>query len=276
MRNTVSAGDTKQIIRGNPVRSLAKAVLLLEALVDGTDSTPRELAERLGEPRTTVYRLLTGLEALDLVERGERPGTWRLGLRLVRLGSAATERLDERRAALPWMERIHEATGETVFLCLRRGDQAVCVERIDGLRVQSIALRLGGSLPLHAGAGPRTLLAWEPREEWAAFYERQRPLERFTEETATTWAELTDALEQIVADGYAVSDEDVTPGIGSLGAPVFDYTGRIRAALSIGGMRQLLLADMRVEALSLLLEGAREISAALGHETAASAALAAG
>src|SRR2546425_10951006 len=76
--------QAKKIIRDNPVRSLAKAVLLLEALADEREATPRRLSELLHEPRTTVYRLLTGLQALDMVEaggpaggcraRGSRPG----------------------------------------------------------------------------------------------------------------------------------------------------------------------------------------------------------
>ena len=108
---------SKAIIRGNPVRSLAKAVLLLDTLADEREATPRRLSELLHEPRTTVYRLLTGLQALDMVEAGSRAGTYRLGWRLLRLGSAVIERLDERQAALPVMERIHERTGETIFLC---------------------------------------------------------------------------------------------------------------------------------------------------------------
>jgi DNA-binding IclR family transcriptional regulator len=259
------ARSNKTIIRENPVRSLAKAVLLLEALADEREATPRRLSELLHEPRTTVYRLLTGLQALDMVEAGSRAGTYRLGWRLLRLGSAVIERLDERQSALPVMERIHERTGETVFLCVRRGDDAVCIERLDGLRVQSLALRLGGSLPLHLGAGPRVLLAWEPREEWEAYLERREPLEAMTEKTPVTREALFEELERSLAEGYAVSDEDVTPGIASLGAPVFDYTGRIRAAVSIGGLRPLLLEEMRGEAVELLVTGAREISAALGH-----------
>jgi DNA-binding IclR family transcriptional regulator len=259
------SGSTKAIIRENPVRSLAKAVLLLEALADEREATPRRLSEVLNEPRTTVYRLLTGLQALDMVEAGSRAGTYRLGWRLLRLGSAVIERLDERQAALPVMERIHERTGETVFLCVRRGDDAVCIERLDGLRVQSIALRLGGSLPLHLGAGPRALLAWEPREEWDAYVERQTPLATMTEQSPVTREQLFAELERSVADGYAVSDEDVTSGIASLGAPIFDYTGRVRAAVSIGGMRNFLLDEIRDEAVPLLVNGAREISGALGY-----------
>src|SRR2546426_5505841 len=67
--------SNKAIIRENPVRSLAKAVLLLEALADEREATPRRLSELLHEPRTTVYRLLTGLQALDMVEAGARTGT---------------------------------------------------------------------------------------------------------------------------------------------------------------------------------------------------------
>src|SRR3989442_2334228 len=66
------SGSNKAIIRENPVRSLAKAVVLLEALADEREATPRRLSELLHEPRTTVYRLLTGLQALDMVEAGAR------------------------------------------------------------------------------------------------------------------------------------------------------------------------------------------------------------
>jgi DNA-binding IclR family transcriptional regulator len=257
--------SNKAIIRDNPVRSLAKAVLLLEALAEEGEATPRRLSEALNEPRTTVYRLLTGLQALDMVESGTRAGTYRLGWRLLRLGSAVIARLDERQAALPVMERIHQRTGETVFLCVRRGDDAVCIERLDGLRVQSLVLRLGGSLPLHLGAGPRVLLAWEPREEWEAYVDRV-PLEPLTERTPSTREALFEELERSIEQGYALSDEDVTPGIASLGAPVFDYSGHVRAAISVGGMRRFVLEDIREEAVELLTTGARDISAALGYE----------
>jgi len=260
--------SNKAIIRDNPVRSLAKAVLLLETLADEREATPRQLSERVHEPRTTVYRLLTGLQALDMVEAGSRPGTYRLGWRLLRLGSAVIARLDERQAALPVMERIHERTGETVFLCVQRGDDAVCIERLDGLRVQSLMLRLGGSLPLHVGAGPRALLAWGPRAEWEAYVARVQ-LEAITDKTPVTREALFAELERSVEQGYAVSDEDVTPGIASLGAPIFDYTGCVRAAISVGGMRQFVLEEIRDEAVELITTGAREISIALGYDNGA-------
>jgi DNA-binding IclR family transcriptional regulator len=256
--------ERKEQVRENPIRALAKAVHLLEQLAEAREATPRRLAELLDEPRSTTYRLLRSLEALDLVEPGSQPGSYRLGWKLMRLGAAVVERLDERQAALPVMERIHERVGETVFLLVRRGDDAVCIERLEGLRVQSLALRLGGSLPLHVGAGPRALLAWEPRSAWDD-YVRSVKLAALTDRTPTTKAALFRELEETVAQGYAVSDEDVTPGIASLGAPIFDYTGSVRAALSIGGMKSLLLGEDRDTFVELVVSGAREISAALGY-----------
>jgi DNA-binding IclR family transcriptional regulator len=40
---------------------------------------------------------------------------------------------DRRRSRM--MERIHDEIGETTFLCVPRGDEAVCIERVDGKQV---------------------------------------------------------------------------------------------------------------------------------------------
>lgn len=264
---TTRADERKEQIRENPIRALAKAVHLLDVLAEEREATPRQLAELLDEPRTTTYRLLRSLEALDLIEAGSQPGAYRLGWKLMRLGAAVVERLDERQAALPVMERVHERVGETVFLVVRRNWDAVCIERIEGLRVQSLALRLGGSLPLHVGAGPRALLAWEPREVWEE-YVVSGQLSALTEKTPTTRAALFRELEETRRQGYVVSDEDVTHGIASLGAPIFDYTGHVRAALSIGGLKSFVLGDARDEFVELIVAGAQEISSLLGHSPA--------
>lgn len=250
--------------RDTSVQVVAKVGALLDCLAEEGETTASELADRIGEPRSTVYRLLTTLQRLDMVEPGSRRGTYRLGLALLRLGSTVVARFDERQAALPVMERIHEETGETVFLCIRRGHEAVCIERLDGRRVQSLALRLGGSLPLHAGAAPRVLLAFEPETLWTEYVGAQR-LEAFTDTTPTTRAALFSSLEEVRERGYAISDEDVTLGIAAIGAPIFDYRGSLRAALSVSGVRPAILGDHGAGLTKLVVEGADEVSRTLGH-----------
>jgi DNA-binding IclR family transcriptional regulator len=243
---------------------LDKVALLVDCLADHPDTTAPKLAELVGLPRSTVYRLVAALEGCGWVEAHREAGTYRLGVKLLRLGRAVRESFDERAAALPVMREINRATDETVTLCLRRGREAVCIERIDGNRVQSLDLRIGGSLPLHAGAAPRCLLAWAPRTEWAAY--ARGGLETLTPRTLATWEVLRADLERVRERGYAISDEDVTPGIASVGAPIFSHSGRIAAAVSVGGLASVVLGPHADHIRQLVVDGAARISAALGYD----------
>lgn len=243
---------------------LGKAVAALRALAEG-ESTPADLSIRLGEPRSTVYRLLGALQDDGLVEPGSRPGTYQLGLGLFSLGSAVARRFaDLRTAALPAMEGLHEATRQTVFLVVRRGMSALCVERLDGELVVAMILAVGGTIPLHGGANARALLAFEPREVWEEFV-AEGPLHRFTPATRTSRQELFDQLTVIREDGYSVSEEDVIPGIASIGVPVFDHTGRVRAAISLSGPTPAVLGSSRAESVRAVCSAAQEISRLLGY-----------
>jgi DNA-binding IclR family transcriptional regulator len=252
-----------------PVAVLAKAVAVLDHVAEEGEVTPARLAELTGEPRSTVYRLLASLQELGLIEAGRRRGTYVLGIKLFRLGSTIVSRFDERQAALPVMERLNEELGDNIFLCVRRGYEAVCIERIDGARVTLLALALGGSLPLHAGAVTRAILAFEPREFWEEYVEHHG-VEVFTPKTPASREALFAELEATRERGYAISDEDVTPGVAAIGAPIFDHTGRVRAGLSLGGVREALFGH-ESRALEMLLEGTAEVSRALGHDPSAAA-----
>ena len=254
--------------RGGSVQVLRKVALILDRLAEEGEVSAARLADLIDEPRSTVYRLLTSMQGLEYVEPGSRRGTYRLGLALLRLGSAVVARFDERQAALPVMERVHQTTGETVFLCIRRGDEAVCIERIDGRWVRSMALRLGGALPLHVGAAPRALLASEPRELWEAYAARGDGLVAFTENTPTSKRALFRALEEVRRTGVAISDEDVVLGMAAVGAVVRDHRGRACASLSMSGPKPTILGEREAASVALIASAAAEISGALGYDEA--------
>jgi len=247
----------------NPVQILAKAAAALEQMGDNGEMTAAELAGLLGEPRSSIYRLLASLSDAGLVEQGSTRGTYQLGMKLFQLGSKVAQRFDERQLALPVMERLHNATEQTVFLCVRRHDQAVCIERLHGKHVQTLALTLGGVLPLHVGAGPQVLLAYGS-EQFREAYLSGRRFQRLTPKTSTSARQVRRDLDEIRRFGYAVSDEDVTVGIAALGAPIFDHTGQIRAALSISGVKPAILGGEVEKLKRLVVEGAAEVSRALG------------
>ncbi|OBC07009.1 IclR family transcriptional regulator [Mycobacterium sp. 852013-50091_SCH5140682] len=242
-----------------------KAGALMEALAAERLATSARLIELIDEPASSVYRMIATLADIGWVEQIAPRGAYRIGPKMLALASDLTRHLDIRRAAMPVLRSIHDATGETTFLCIRHGTRAVCIERIDGVRVNSRVLRLGQSLPLHVGAAPRALLAFEDREAWAEYTAIAAPSENSGHDISRS--ALYAELEDIRHNGVAVSDNIVTPGIAAVGAPIFDSRGAVAASLSVSGLRDGILAEppaVTASVTDLVRSGAQELSRYLG------------
>jgi len=245
---------------------ISKAGAVLDILEEHGETSAAELAAALAEPLSSIYRLLQSLTATGWVDRGSRRGAYRLGLSLITIGGLVEDHIDIREASLPSLHQLVDATGVTSFLCVRRGPRAVCLERIEGYAVQSLAMLLGGSLPLYAGAAPRALFAFLPDAEQSAILKDTRQQLRDDPPRPDDKDIMAD-IARIRAVGYSVSDADVTAGIAALGAPVFNHRGEVQGALSLSGLRSQVLDPAGVDdTIELLRLAAGKASAALGWE----------
>lgn len=234
------------------VRVLNKAGGLLEALAGRGPLTVVQLAEITGEPRTTIYRLLATLQPMGWVEETPKRGHYVLGLRLVQLGRAAIEQGFARKLALPALRALRNQTGLTVYLTVVRGLRAVCVERLDGREVLTYGLQFGGSLPLHAGAGPNVLLAFSDSiiyQRWHDHVERRGEAEALTPRTPRSLTDIDALLKKVRHNGYAVSSETNAIGIAAIGAPILLEDGECIAAVSLAGVPEEILSPSRQPAL---------------------------
>jgi len=224
------------------LQSVIKSFALIEALVEAGEASAAALADELGEPRSSVYRMLATLQQMNIVEAGSRRGLYRPGLGLVQLAGGVLTRFDERQLVMPVLDRLRAETKETVHLCLRRGFQAVFIERLHGERSHALAIKLGGVLPLHVGASPRALLAFEPDSFWDDYFAGTH-LEPWTRTSPSTEAEIREILHEIRRTGVSFSDEDVVVGVSTVGAPIFDHRGVVRAALAFNLLPEVLRRD---------------------------------
>jgi DNA-binding IclR family transcriptional regulator len=115
------------------------------------------------------------------------------------------------------------------------------------------------------GAAPRALLAFEEREGWEEYASIATLTENLGHDISRS--ALYAELEDIRAAGFVVSDNNVTPGIAAVGAPIFDSRGAIAASLSVSGLRDGVLAipgDGAPSVADLVRAGARELSDYLG------------
>src|SRR5688500_8616674 len=107
--------------------SLDRGLAILIALGAG-EASAAELARRQGVHRSTVVRLLQTLEGSGFVARVGASGRWTLGPTVLSLGGRALGRVDLGGRARPTMERLAAATGESVQLTVRSGDDMVLVD----------------------------------------------------------------------------------------------------------------------------------------------------
>ena len=224
------------------MQSVVKTFAVIEALVERGEATAAELAELVDEPRSSVYRMLRTLQGLELVEAGSRRGVFRPGVGLVRLGGSVLTRFDERTVTLPILERLRAQTKETVHLSVRRGYQAVFIERLLGERAHFLAIPLGGTLPLHVGAAPRVLLACEPRSFWDEYF-AATTVEQWTHRSPADEPAVRALLEETLETGVSISDEDVVLGVATVAAPVLDHRGKARAAIAFNLLPDALRDD---------------------------------
>ncbi len=246
---------------------LAKADVLVTMLGERGEMSAADLAQAVGEPVSSTYRLLTSLTEMGWVATGSRRGQYRLGLLMMRIGAAVEEEVDIRERALPTLREFLERTGETSYLCVRQGATAVCIERLDGQAARSLELRLGASLPLAIGGASRAILAFLPEEE-----RRSLAVQSLADVEASGRhvddAELWAALAVIRDRGYSISDGDVTPGIAAVGAPIFNLRHEVVGAISVSGVRDRLIGITRRDTVALVLSGAQAISRELGDSPA--------
>ena len=245
------------------VGSVLRAMRLLDLFERGRpEMSLPEFVRRSGYTKSTTYRLLGTLEEAGWLERGPG-GTFRLTIRAFQVGSILVDSLELRREAGPIMARVAAQVDETVFLVVPAGTLAVCLERIDseqGVRLSE--LYVGGSQPLHLGAAPRALLAFDEDDLLPPLL--AAGLTRRTDHSIVDPAELRADLARTRERGYSISDEDVTLDVAAIGAPVFGSHGRAVGAVSVGGLRRRLMPP-RAEHISCLLHACDELSTRLGN-----------
>lgn len=237
---------------------LQKAFGVLDLFTDDRPSwSQAEIGRESGVSKSTVNRLVRFFCAEGYLRQAEDSGRYVLGPAALDLGRRASVQFDIGKIALPVLEEVSRQTGETALLAsFARGRQeVVCVAQIpsprEGLQVFQ---NVGSSIPLHAGAVAKAVLAFLPddvREEVL-----KGELGKLTDRTITDPAVLAHDLDEIRARGYSISREETYSGVYGIGAPVMDATGVVTAGIAIAA------PEMRMDATTMLEHAQRIVGAA--------------
>jgi IclR family acetate operon transcriptional repressor len=249
------------------VKSLAKALNILEVLAEGEESayTLTQLSRRLHLHISTVHRLLVNLVYHGFVE--EAPGSrgYQLSFKVLRMGLQVLDRLDFRSVAQPLLRELSQQTKETVHLAILQETRAISIEKFGSPQPVGLDARLGGVMPLHCTGVGKILLAYQSGGLLNQVA-RTPGFPRFTPQTITSLAKLKKELEQIREQGYALDQEEAVKGVRCVAGPVFDHTGRVVAAFSVAGPATRITPERLPEIARWVRATSQQISFRLGYQ----------
>ncbi|MGV8935812.1 MAG: IclR family transcriptional regulator [Allorhizobium sp.] len=167
-------------------------------------------------------------------------------------------------AALPFMDRLRDTSGETVLLSTMN---ARCDVRRLAKSVSHHPVRydvhLDAAITAYCTATGRVLLAYAPQDALEDYLARVQ-FQSYTRYTVIDPDDIRRLLKKVRRDGYAINDQEFITGSTGLAAPVLDKDGSAVAALNLGTLTSRYV-EKRETLLLMLREAAYQLSRSLGY-----------
>lgn len=244
-------------------QAVRRALALLKAFDDAQPERGlTDLARVVGLNKTTTFRLLSALEGEGLVSKSAGGDTYRLGPAAITLGARAMRSNSLYAASRAELEALAAQTGETATLEILVSTDTLILDEVRGQFLIGATPEIGTRWPAHTTSTGKVILAHMPRS--AVQLVLPRDLESRTKKSITGADRFLTELDRIKKVGFATAVEELEAGFVAVGAPVFDHTGGVVAAISLGGPKARFTHERISELAPLIKQSAVQISYKLG------------
>jgi DNA-binding IclR family transcriptional regulator len=246
--------------------SVEKALSILLAFTPRNhEKSATEIARSLGVHLSTSVRLLRILETHGFVYRDTATKRYSLGRSAFDIGRAMYQTARERIVvvAQPYVDRLRDDLGEDVGLEVLLNDRTVLAYRAFGFRPFSVEFTMGDSLPIHAVAGGKAMLAFSP----PAFVESilKEGLPSLTPSTITDPQVFRERLSEYRKMGIAYDLGETDSDRHFVAAPIFGVDERPVAAVVIGAWAHKVKGGFGKRVIEALKRTAAEVSTRLRY-----------
>ncbi|MDG1707602.1 MAG: IclR family transcriptional regulator [Emcibacteraceae bacterium] len=223
-----------------------------------------EIATALNLERPRVYRHLRTLSGIGYIDQDPSTDKYSLSMKFFWLGKDVESKIDLISVARPAMQHLKDTLGTAVTLSTVSEENICVLDILRGSSQIDISTRPGSALPLHATAQGKIALAFGPSSWREAL--SIKSLEKFTTHTMVDIDVLTNEIESINAQGWAIAPEEITLGINALAAPILDHQNKLVGTISIISSIHELTKKPTNEQLAAVKNAALKISTRLGFK----------
>jgi len=256
---------SKIVTQTQGAQTVRRAMQALK-LIAGSPTAGMRLADvatQLQLERPTVHRLLKALVAEGMLTQHKSNGVYFLGSLVFELGLSATHQFNLVDLCRPLLNTLAERTGDTSFLFVRSGNDAVCLSRVQGpYPIQTPAVPVGARQPLGVNAGGLALLSALSAGETMEILRAVAP--RLAAYANLTSERIMEHYKRAQSQGYAFISNYAVPGVAAVGLPVIDKNRAPIAAITVAAISSRMSSERVAEILPLLRQTTQTLAVQLG------------
>ncbi|MDO4787922.1 MAG: IclR family transcriptional regulator [Johnsonella sp.] len=241
------------------VKSLQKALSVLNCFIEKQTLGVTEISEKLGLYKSNVHNILMTFVAMNYLEQDAESGKFRLGNSIFLLYKAISDGYGITDVVYPYMQKMMSEIGETIYLSVPHEKEVIYLEaaypKIFAYPTMELKDWRAG---MHCTASGKVMLAFMSRQRAEDYL--NGPLQRYTEYTITDREVLRKELELIRQKRYALDNMELELGRKCVAVPLFNRRGRLEGAISASGIAMSMTKEKIEEAISVLNKYLPEIS----------------
>ncbi|MGP6139121.1 MULTISPECIES: IclR family transcriptional regulator [unclassified Jeotgalibaca] len=251
--------------RSDTLSSVRNAARILNSFTaDNPTQRVSDIALDLDLGKSTVSRLLATLAEEGLVTKDPETQEYHLGSNVLTMAGVLINNMDIHKEAAPVLNQVVQQTGETAHLAIMDGLDTIYIHKEEATHPTRIKTHLGRRNPSYCTSSGKVLMAFSDPELTERII--AKGLTPYTEKTIINAEQLRTVLANIKNNGYATAREEFTKGTISIAAPIFDYTGKVVAALSVVGSAKRMKPYKRTEFAAIVKNAAADASERLGYD----------
>jgi len=223
----------------------------------------RDLAKKLGYSPSVVQKIIQALMTHDFVLQEPDSLAYQLGPAALQVGLSGLSKMEIRKVAKPYLQKLAEKSGETALLGVGTNDGVIYIEKSLSPNAIRMDPPIGAFRPFNCTAVGKCMLANKPNEEIEKLF-NENYFVKSTAKSVVDLKEIKKEIETIREKGFALDREEYGEGAMCVGAPIKNFENHVTAAIAIAGpaSRMINNEDKLIE---YVLNCAKQISMAFGY-----------
>nr|WP_106780491.1 IclR family transcriptional regulator [Lysinibacillus timonensis] len=248
------------------IQSVSRALEILQLFDENHRSfSIKEISTKLDLNKSTVHSILKTLKHYGYIIQDSETAEYSLGWSLYERGNLLMSQIDIKPKARKHLMKLNQQTNETVHLVIRVDSEPLYIDKINGNNTIVINSSIGRKVNLHSSAVGKILMAYLEQSEIDSIM-KNYDFKPTTGNTILNYNDYLTELENVRSLGYAVDNEENEAGIYCLSMPVYDYTQKVVAAISVSSPTVNFTETKKKEILDYLERCTLDLSMELGYK----------